>query len=115
MNQNLSFPRALTASARFSPVVRCSSLRTSGLFEISSAVSAITIKIAFGEEMGGTILVSGAMAWEAAEGLGGIDSHMCCQTPILRSCLPDGLSARVVFSHVRFAERLAALFCGRKR
>jgi hypothetical protein len=37
-------------------VARWSSLRISGLFEISSAVSAITIKIAFGEEMGARIL-----------------------------------------------------------
>ncbi len=115
MNQNLSFPRALTVSVRFSPVARCSSLRISGLCEISYAVPAITIKIAFSEKMGAPILVSGTMVWEAAEVPGGIDSHMCCRTPMLQSYLPDRLSGRVVFSHVRFAARLAALFCGRKR
>jgi hypothetical protein len=41
----------LTFSERFSPVARCNSLRISGLREISSAVSAIIIEIAFGEEM----------------------------------------------------------------
>jgi hypothetical protein len=56
MNQSLSLPRGLTPSERFSPVARCSSLRISGLRQISSAVSAIIIKIAFGEEMGATTL-----------------------------------------------------------
>ena len=55
-NHSLSLPRALTPSERFSPVARCNSLRISGLREISSAVSAIIIKIAFGEKMGATRL-----------------------------------------------------------
>jgi hypothetical protein len=65
INQSLSLPRAFTVSERFSPVARWSSLRISGLFEISSAVSAITIKIAFGEEMGATILLIGHDGLEA--------------------------------------------------
>jgi hypothetical protein len=44
MNHTLSLPRALTLSGRLSPVARWSSLRISGLREISSAVSAIIIK-----------------------------------------------------------------------
>jgi hypothetical protein len=43
-NQNLSLARALTFSGRFSPVARSSSLRISGLLEISSVVSAIIMK-----------------------------------------------------------------------
>src|SRR6266487_1064529 len=55
-NHSLSLPPALTFSERFSPVARCNSLRISGLREISSAVSAIIIKIAFGQKMGATRL-----------------------------------------------------------
>jgi hypothetical protein len=49
-------------------------LRISGLREISSAVSAITIKIAFGEKMGATMLpLEHDRFPEAAEDPVGID------------------------------------------
>ncbi len=116
MNQSLSLPPALTVSGRFSPVARCSSLRISGFREISSAVSAIIIKIAFGKEMGATRRrCQPAVVWKPPEVPIAFDSQMCCRIQILRSCLPGRRSARVAFFHARFDELPAAPSYGRKR